>query len=124
MASLAVHLVFWPRTRKKCYSSPGSSAADDPDVLTDVARVFAEFSADAVTVPSDILVGLILLRRKQKQRRVEALLSGERERHSRASGDRIPLMQTDRRRSIGEESGVGLLSSHGLANRASETVKR
>ncbi|KAJ3295142.1 hypothetical protein HK104_002952 [Borealophlyctis nickersoniae] len=105
---------------KNVTPSPGSSAADDPDVLTDVARVFAEFFADAVTVPSDILVGLILLRRKQKQRRVEALLSGERERHSRASGDRIPLMQTDRRRSIGEESGVGLLSSHGLASRASE----
>ncbi|KAI8586738.1 Alpha/Beta hydrolase protein, partial [Geranomyces variabilis] len=39
----------------------------DGDILADVARVFAEFLRDAQTVPSDILVGIVLLRRKQKR---------------------------------------------------------
>ncbi|KAI9007239.1 hypothetical protein BC832DRAFT_530693 [Gaertneriomyces semiglobifer] len=42
----------------------------DGDVLSDVARVFAEFFEDAQTVPSDILVGIILLQRKQRLKQV------------------------------------------------------
>ncbi|KAJ3156757.1 hypothetical protein HDU86_003523 [Geranomyces michiganensis] len=45
----------------------------DGDVLADVARVFADFLRDAQTVPSDILVGIVLLRRKQKRDMVMGL---------------------------------------------------
>ncbi|TPX58341.1 hypothetical protein PhCBS80983_g03174 [Powellomyces hirtus] len=69
------HAAIW-RTRLGCVffshkrKQPlGDAHAGDGDVLTDVARVFAEFLEDAETVPSDILVGVILLRRKQKHHR-------------------------------------------------------
>ncbi|KAI8912924.1 Alpha/Beta hydrolase protein, partial [Powellomyces hirtus] len=69
------HAAIW-RTRLGCVffshkrKQPlGDAGAGDGDVLTDVARVFAEFLEDAETVPSDILVGVILLRRKQKHHR-------------------------------------------------------
>ncbi|KAJ3020854.1 hypothetical protein HKX48_000084 [Thoreauomyces humboldtii] len=72
-------MLFFSHSRKqnlkvKKARRTGITATDDPDVLTDVARVFAEFLEDAETVPSDILVGVILLRREQRRRRANIIM--------------------------------------------------
>ncbi|KAI9090173.1 hypothetical protein DFS34DRAFT_597695 [Phlyctochytrium arcticum] len=61
--------IFFAHSRKAGEAANSGSTVDDPDVLSSVARVFAEFLEDAETVPSDIMVGVVLLRRKQKRER-------------------------------------------------------
>ncbi|KAI8820184.1 uncharacterized protein EV422DRAFT_531933 [Fimicolochytrium jonesii] len=70
-------LMFFSHSRKQRLDAAGTSTNDDdPDVLTEVARIFAEFMQDAITVPSDILVGVVLLRQKQRRRRAKQLEAG------------------------------------------------
>ncbi|KAJ3112317.1 hypothetical protein HDU96_004691 [Phlyctochytrium bullatum] len=50
-----------------------ASALESGDVLRDVARIFADFFKDADTVVSDVMVGLIYVRRKQRHERMQKL---------------------------------------------------
>ncbi|KAJ3215963.1 hypothetical protein HDU67_010119 [Dinochytrium kinnereticum] len=57
-----------------------SSTFENGDVLRDVARIFADFFQDADTVVSDVMVGLIYVRRKQRlerNRKEQRKLAGE-----------------------------------------------
>ncbi|KAJ3197543.1 hypothetical protein HK101_002846 [Irineochytrium annulatum] len=66
-------LEFW------CFGHKDRARIGDRDVLMDVAKVFADFFRDADTVASDVLVGLLYVRRKQHLERAR------REERNRAS---------------------------------------
>ncbi|KNC95824.1 uncharacterized protein SPPG_08764 [Spizellomyces punctatus DAOM BR117] len=102
----------------------GGSGGDEPDVLSDVARIFAEFLEDVETVPSDILVGVVLLRRKQQAAR--ALMSGKKwpseQLGARVSGSEEHAMGTRRVSLAVQESLVNRSSSEHTSPRISVTL--
>ncbi|KAJ3101920.1 hypothetical protein HDU97_000961 [Phlyctochytrium planicorne] len=68
-ASLDARDVWIKRLEFMCSGHRKHAQALDTDVLRDVARIFADFFKDANTVVSDVMVGLIYVRRKQRLER-------------------------------------------------------
>ncbi|KAI9199330.1 uncharacterized protein BJ171DRAFT_518816 [Polychytrium aggregatum] len=63
---------------RKAVASQSQSASTSGDLLSSFAKAIADFFQDSETVPSDILVGLILVRRSQKIRqRMQERLSAQ-----------------------------------------------
>ncbi|KAJ1537068.1 hypothetical protein HK096_004623 [Nowakowskiella sp. JEL0078] len=56
-------------TRTREINETSTTSESTEDVLNDIAKIIAEFLGDIDIVPSDILVGLILLRRQQIMQR-------------------------------------------------------
>ncbi|KAJ3180858.1 hypothetical protein HDU85_003943 [Gaertneriomyces sp. JEL0708] len=87
----------------------------DGDVLSDVARVFAEFLEDAQTVPSDILVGIILLQRKQRLKQVADRGESGNETASDTSSD-------DDESINGPDAGIALAQRNVMGNPTTDNV--
>ncbi|KAJ3274718.1 hypothetical protein HDV01_002240 [Terramyces sp. JEL0728] len=60
------YILMWKRRFEWLLSSSNLSNSDGQAVLTDVSMVFADYFKDVDWAPSDIAVGLILLKREQK----------------------------------------------------------
>ncbi|KAJ3044441.1 hypothetical protein HK097_001467 [Rhizophlyctis rosea] len=98
-------LLFFGQARQINNGHPGQGS-DNPDVLSDIARIFAQFFEDVDTVPSDVLVGLMVVRTQQKRQRVAKRIAAR-----ASSSSPVPPAQMHiekRRPSLGSANSVDL----------------